>query len=166
MALFSDKFLPFLWFLHLNIRLQMTSMDKHCRPMRRRRTLFGCLLHSMRTWLKWMSTRVYILTERDLASGICPKETEMLFRNDDMYISFWLNRYQTNKYNAARRKNFTWFITFWKPTHLFFIPFSNYIIQLGAGEEKIVPSMEQEINHFGAIKKIGYVFHFFFCKSM
>lgn len=103
---------------------------------------------------------------RDLASGICPKETEMLFRNDDMYISFWLNRYQTNKYNAARRKNFTWFITFWKPTHLFFIPFSNYIIQLGAGEEKIVPSMEQEINHFGAIKKIGYVFHFFFCKSM
>lgn len=35
---------------------------------------------------------------------VSPKETEMLFRNDDMYISFWLNRYQTNKYNAARKK--------------------------------------------------------------
>lgn len=54
-----------------------------------------------------------------------------------MNISFWLNRYQTNKYNAARKiKNFVWFITFLKPTHLFFIPFSNWIIHSALCREK------------------------------
>lgn len=35
-----------------------------------------------------------------------------------------------------------------------FHPFQQLNYSLGAREKKIVPSMEQEINHFDAIKKI------------
>lgn len=87
-------------------------------------------------------------------------------RERNMYISFWLNRYQTNKNNAARKwRNM-------KKFHMIYNRFENhpiYFSSLSATElftrrsgesrqrrmKKNVPSMEREINHFGAIKKIG-----------
>lgn len=144
----------------------MTSMDKQCsgnRVMCVGEPFMGNCSLAARTWLKWLSTRVYTFLRRDLfcvglfwGSGLTKKACSTLGGTQptttcksNMYISFWLNRYHTNKNNAARKwrnikNSLIWFITFWKPSHLFFIPFSNWIIHSALQErqkrKKIVPS--------------------------
>lgn len=53
----------------------------------------------------------------------------------NMYISFWLNRYQTNKYNAARkRKNVQMIYNILKTIPFIFHPFQQLNYSLGARE--------------------------------
>lgn len=58
-------------------------------------------------------------------------------------------------------KNFCMIYNILKTIPFIFHPFQQLNYSLGVRGEKFLPNMEQEINHFGAIKKIGCFLPFF-----
>lgn len=104
-------------------------------------TLYGKLLLTLaaRTWLKWMSRAFYIFLSDGISAtgfGARPRENIPGASDDDMNISFWLNRYQTNKYNAARNKKFRMIYNIFETNPFIFHPFQQLNYSLGAWREK------------------------------
>lgn len=162
-SLSPDKFFPFLWFLQLNIRLQMTSMDKHCQSDSLNPLLFSLNITQMNVkpmsscfsraaWAFRLADDVLVLRrgKKMLNSGRQGSDT-WTFPFDQIDIK----QINIMRHPSREKSALVWFITFWKPSHLFH-PFQQLNYSLGDGGKN--HTKEQGINHFDAIKKIGCFF--------